>query len=105
MKKAVSALGFKKLSVITLLCSFEKSCLSKKLFVTHSSLGNCVKVRTFLFLDQRNNSVGGFGVHSDATREVEVNNLPPVAHSEADMLQAYATAAGKVEDLTIPVLA
>ena len=34
------------LLLITLLYSFEKSCLSQKLFVTHSSVCNRVKVRT-----------------------------------------------------------
>ena len=59
LRKAVFALGFKKPSVITLwelweklfvpaffLSSFEKSCLSQKLFVTHFSVGNRVKVET-----------------------------------------------------------
>ena len=65
-----------------------------------SSVRNRVKVKTLFFLDQRNNLVPDDRVGSDATREAEVNNL-----SEADMLLAYATAAGKVEDLTILVLA
>ena len=39
LKKAVFALGFKKPSAITFLCSFVKSCLSQKLFLTHTSVG------------------------------------------------------------------
>ena len=46
LKRAVFALGFKKRFVILLLRSFEKSCLFQKLFVTHSSVGNRVQVRT-----------------------------------------------------------
>ena len=45
-EKAVFGLGFKNRSVVALSPGFEKSCLSRKLFVTHSSVGNCVKVRT-----------------------------------------------------------
>ena len=46
LNKAVFALGFKKRFITTLLCSLKKSCLYQKLFVTHSSVGNRVKVRT-----------------------------------------------------------
>ena len=46
LKKAVFALGFKNRSALTLLRSFEKCCLSQKLFVTRLSVDNRVKVRT-----------------------------------------------------------
>ena len=45
-KKSVFVLGFKTRSVITLLCRFEINCLSQKVFVTHSSVGNRVKARS-----------------------------------------------------------
>ena len=81
--------------------------------MTHSSvMGNRIEVRTFFFLDERNSVVAGTEitvhrdqnrVHHDETNEAEVNTLPPFARSKVDMLQAYATAAGKV-DLTIRLL-
>ena len=45
-EKSFFAFDFENRSAITLLRSFEKSCLSRKLFVTHLSAGNCVKVKT-----------------------------------------------------------
>ena len=57
LKKAVFALGLKKRFDTTFLCSFRKSCLSQKLFVTLLSVVNHVKVRTRIKVDNSSISV------------------------------------------------
>ena len=64
LKKKAFPLCFKKRSVIAFLCSFEKSCLSQKLFVTHSSEVWCLmnlQVQRFIdLLIKRLNPVSQF---------------------------------------------